>query len=132
LDAEFLISNLQKPRCKYFNHPIQRHTNMIAKTPPPPYFAVIFTSIKTTNLDGYSEMATLMEQLAMEQPGYLGMETASGETGITISYWKDETSILKWKQHTEHLVAQSLGKEKWYQAYTTRVCKVEREYSFAL
>jgi heme-degrading monooxygenase HmoA len=103
---------------------------MIAKTPPPPYYAVIFTSIKTCRLEGYDEMAQKMEALATQQPGYLGMETASGPIGITISYWKDEASILQWKSHAEHLVAQSTGREKWYDSYTTRVCKVERAYDF--
>jgi heme-degrading monooxygenase HmoA len=110
----------------------QRNTTMIATTPAPPYFAVIFTSIKNSDLDGYNEMATLMEKLAKQQPGYLGMETATGEANITISYWKDESSILQWKENADHVVAQTLGKQRWYKAYTTRVCKVEREYSFTL
>lgn len=103
---------------------------MIAKTPAPPYYAVIFTSILKKSHDGYTEMADKMEELAKLQPGYLGFESARSEIGISISYWKDLESIRKWKQNAEHLLAQELGKSKWYQTYHIRICKVERDYDF--
>ena len=94
------------------------------------YYAVIFTS-KRTNIDeGYSEMADKMETLAKEQDGFLGVESARNDIGITVSYWKDLESIKKWKQNMEHLVAQEKGRSDWYKSYTTRICLVEREYSF--
>lgn len=100
----------------------------IAKTPKPPYYAVIFTSIKNKDADGYDEMSDRMVELARQQPGFLGVEAARNEIGITISYWESEAAILNWKKNTEHLLAQQLGKEKWYAQYQVRVCKVEREY----
>lgn len=103
---------------------------MIAKTPAPPYYAVIFTSILKKSHAGYTEMADKMEELAKLQPGYLGFESARSEIGISISYWKDLESIRKWKQNAEHLLAQELGKSKWYQSYHIRICKVERDYDF--
>ncbi|GAB2491112.1 antibiotic biosynthesis monooxygenase family protein [Algoriphagus taiwanensis] len=103
---------------------------MIAKTPPPPYFAVIFTSLRTEIDENYSEMATWMVQLAQEQEGYLGHESAREGVGITVSYWKDLESIRKWKAHTDHLLAQKLGREKWYRGYKTRIAVVERDYEF--
>lgn len=80
--------------------------------------------------EGYAEMAETMEALARQQDGFLGMETATAAIGITISYWRDEQSILSWKQNAEHLLAQKAGRERWYNNYITRVCKVERDYSF--
>lgn len=103
---------------------------MIAKTPPPPYYAVIFTSIRTVVDEGYAQMAQRMVELATSQPGFLGMESARQEVGITISYWENLEAIRNWKQHAEHLIAQQLGRERWYAAYKTRICKVEREYGF--
>lgn len=100
----------------------------IADTPQPPYYAVIFTSIQTGDLEGYADMADRMLELASEQPGFLGFETARSGLGISVSYWKDEAAILNWKKNAEHLVAQRLGKEQWYAYYRLRVCKVEREY----
>jgi heme-degrading monooxygenase HmoA len=93
------------------------------------YYAVIFTSTLSEQTDGYDEMAIRMEQLAKEQEGFLGLETARSEIGITISYWKDLNAIKKWKANLDHLQAQRLGKEKWYRSYRVRICKVEKEYT---
>ena len=101
---------------------------MIARTPQPPYYAVIFTSIRTGVENGYEAMAQRMVELADEQPGFLGVESAREEVGITVSYWRDPDSIAAWKRHAEHQIAQERGKQDWYSAYKTRICKVEREY----
>ncbi|MAZ26907.1 MAG: antibiotic biosynthesis monooxygenase [Cytophagaceae bacterium] len=95
-----------------------------------PYYAVIFTSLQTDNVTGYGDMAARMEKLAQQQPGYMGMEHARSGMGITISYWRDLQGIKAWKQHTEHAMAQQLGKEQWYRYYKVRICLVEREYEF--
>ena len=95
-----------------------------------PYYAVIFTSTKTKNDNGYNQMAELMEKLAKEQRGFLGVESARNEIGITVSYWKDLESIKNWKVNTDHLLAQQKGIESWYENYTVRIALVEREYSF--
>jgi heme-degrading monooxygenase HmoA len=100
---------------------------MIAKTPPPPYYAVIFTNLRTEVDDGYDAMADLMEKLAMQQPGYLGHESARSELGITVSYWESPEAIKAWRENVQHAVAQRRGREDWYSAFCTRVCKVERD-----
>ena len=102
----------------------------IANTPKPPYFAVIFTNKTTGNMEGYEAMADRMVELAQQQPGYLGIESARNDIGITVSYWQDLESIKNWKQNTEHLRAQQSGRKQWYAAYTTRIALVERDYSF--
>ncbi|MGD9792229.1 MAG: antibiotic biosynthesis monooxygenase [Acidimicrobiia bacterium] len=103
---------------------------MFAATIEPPYTAVIFTSIRTDVDEGYAEMATAMEDLAARQMGYLGIESARGSDGlgITVSYWVDAESARAWKQIADHLVAQRLGRERWYQSYRVRVATVERAY----
>jgi heme-degrading monooxygenase HmoA len=103
--------------------------NPIAKTPAPPYYAVIFTSLRTPGDAGYVAMSERMAELAAQQPGYLGVESAREDVGITVSYWADLDSIRAWKAHAEHLHAQALGHQQWYSAFTTRIAKVEREYS---
>lgn len=95
-----------------------------------PYYAVIFTSILSELTDGYDNMAEHMEQLAKQQSGFLGLESARNEFGITISYWEDLESIRRWKSNVEHRAAQKLGKEQWYKWYRLRICKVERDYTF--
>lgn len=105
----------------------------IAKTPQPPYYAVIFTSVKTAQGAGedYAITADRMVELAQGQPGFLGIESARNEIGITVSYWSDLESIRNWKMNSEHVIAQQEGRKKWYQEYKTRVCKVERDYGFS-
>ena len=103
---------------------------MIAQTPKPPYYAVIFTSIKTDNDNDYKEMAKKMLELAKQQDGFLGVESARETLGITVSYWTDLNAIKKWKHHTEHIIAREKGKNKWYKQFKTRIAKVERDYEF--
>jgi heme-degrading monooxygenase HmoA len=95
-----------------------------------PYFAVIFTSKQTKNTYGYSEMAKKMETLAKQQVGYLGIDSARNDVGITVSYWESLEAIKNWKANSEHLFAQQKGREHWYNWYNVRICKVEREYEF--
>ncbi len=102
-----------------------------AKTPEPPYYAVIFTSQRTEGDNGYGEIAERMVKLASQQPGFLGVESTKKSVGITVSYWSDLESIKLWKQNTEHVMAQKQGREIWYREFKTRICKVESDYGFS-
>lgn len=102
--------------------------SLIANTPEPPYYAVIFTSHRTEGDNGYGDMAERMVALASEQPGFLGIEAAREEVGITVSYWSDLESIKHWKANLEHQEAQKLGHQKWYASFKTRIARVERDY----
>ena len=101
-----------------------------APLPEPPYYAVIFTAQRAEGDHGYGAMADQMVKLAAAQPGYLGVESTRDEAGlgITVSYWQDEASLVAWKDQAQHLLAQKLGKTRWYSYYTLRVAKVERAY----
>ena len=103
---------------------------MIAKTPKTPYYAVIFTSMLTNTNKGYDKTAIRMVELAKNQKGFLGVESARNDLGITVSYWESIESIKSWKNESEHKVAQQKGKDVWYTAFKVRICKVERDYEF--
>lgn len=103
---------------------------MIANTPKPPYYAVIFTSKMTNTTEGYGNMADKMVELASKQPGFLGIESAREEVGITVSYWKDLSSIKAWKENTSHAEARKKGKSDWYATFKVRIAKVEHDYDF--
>ena len=107
---------------------------MIARTPEPPYWAVIFTSLRTPGDQGYAAMAEAMERLGAQQPGYLGFESARGEAegsvGIAVAYWTDLDSIAAWRAELRHAAAQARGRELWYAAYTVRIARVERAYDW--
>ena len=102
----------------------------ITKTPEPAYYAVIFTSYRTEIDNGYTEMSDKMVELAEQQDGFLGIESARDGLGITVSYWRDLESIRKWHENAEHKIAQAEGYKTWYQSFATRICKVERDYFF--
>ncbi len=103
---------------------------MFAKTPEPPYYAVIFTNQRRAGDDGYAETADRMVELASQQPGFLGAESVRGTDGlgITVSYWASEETIAAWKANAEHSLARQKGREHWYAGFELRVAKVERAY----
>ncbi|WP_454848983.1 antibiotic biosynthesis monooxygenase family protein [Rhizobium binxianense] len=103
-----------------------------AATPEPPYYVVAFSSTRTQGDNGYGAMAKKMEELALAQPGCLGVESARDAEGfgITNSFWADEESLRAWKQVVAHLAAQRLGRERWYRHYKVRIARVERDYAF--
>lgn len=103
---------------------------MIAVTPQPPYYAVIFTNELTVHTEGYEEMAEKMCQMALKEPGCLGFESVRNGLGITISYWDSLEAIKNWKANAEHQVAQQQGRNIWYKYYKTRICRVECDYGF--
>ena len=101
---------------------------MISSTPKPPYYAVIFTSLRTDGDNGYGEAAERMVELAKQQKGFLGIESAREELGITVSYWIDLESIKLWKRNAEHINAQKKGHSIWYSNFQVRISKVEHDY----
>jgi len=116
----------------FFGRPCYPYTvrMAIAATPAPPYYAVIFTSLRTDGDNGYGKMAEAMEKLAATQPGFLGIESARDGLGITVSYWESLDAIAAWKANARHLVAQLRGRDTWYEEFKVRICRVERDYAF--
>ncbi|MBK5284689.1 MAG: antibiotic biosynthesis monooxygenase [Bacteroidia bacterium] len=103
---------------------------LIAATPAAPYYAVIFTSLRTEGENGYKEMSDRMNELAARQPGFLGQETVREVLGVSVSYWRTLEDVRNWKRVAEHVEAQQKGKDVWYTAYRVRVCLVERDYGW--
>lgn len=103
-----------------------------ADTPAPPYWAVIFSSTLSADTDGYDATAARMVELAAEQPGYLGFETArdADGLGVTVSYWREREHIAAWRAHAEHTIARELGVERWYASYRLRIARVEAAVPF--
>lgn len=107
--------------------------NRFAHLPKPPYYAVIFSSQRTSGDQGYEAMAERMATLASQQPGYLGAESVRDADGfgITVSYWQSEEAIRHWKQNAEHQIARDKGRSDWYAHFELRIAKVERAYGTA-
>lgn len=103
-----------------------------ASLPAPPYYAVVFTAVRTDGDNGYAERNERMTELAAGQPGFLGVDSARGADGlgVTVSYWRDEDSIAAWRENAEHVLARAHGREHWYASFSLHVAKVERAYGF--
>jgi heme-degrading monooxygenase HmoA len=112
------------------NHTMSPISQALARTPEPPYYAAIFSSVRTDGDRGYAQMAERLMGIAAEQPGFLGADSARGAdgVGITVSYWSSEEAIAAWRAHADHRPAQDTGKRLWYGDYQVRVAKVERAY----
>lgn len=95
----------------------------------PPYYAVIFTSIRTDTDDGYGEIAHKVLEEATKQAGFLGFESARNEIGISVSYWENLEAIEAWKVNAIHKSAMGKARD-FYKFFRVRVCRVEREYGF--
>ena len=108
---------------------MEKKMSLFAETPDSPYYAVIFTSTRTEGDKGYSDMANKMVELAENQPGFLGVESAREAVGITVSYWTDLDSIKNWRNNIEHQEARQLGHTQWYSSFKLRIAKIERDYS---
>ena len=114
----------------FHHYPLLPHNVPVSieSTPDPPYTAVIFTSIRTDVDNGYAAIAEAMDELAAEQPGYLGVESARENIGITVSYWESPEAARAWKRVSEHSLAQKRGRDEWYREYRVRIATVERDY----
>ncbi|MGW6444534.1 antibiotic biosynthesis monooxygenase family protein [Lentzea sp. NPDC055074] len=98
----------------------------------PPYYAAIFTTVRTQDQAGYAETNARMEELVRDIPGYLGMDHAQnpGGLGITVGYFRDAEALTRWRTNAEHQVAQKRGRDSWYESYTLHIAKVERSHGF--
>lgn len=106
--------------------------SQIAKTPEPPYYAVVFTSCRTAGDNGYAHMGDEVDRELAAQSGYLGMESVRNADGlgITVSYWDSPESIAAWKQNLTHAHAKGIGRKLWYECYALRICIVQRDSFF--
>ncbi len=102
----------------------------IKALPKDNFYAVIFSSTKSENLEGYREMDEMTMDLASKQEGYLGYESLSHENKtIFISYWENRKAIENWRQHAIHLMAKEKA-QQWYQRYLSQICLVESSHHF--
>src|SRR5262249_36648847 len=121
-------------RSRRYGSPMADLDEPLARTPEPPYYAVIFTSVRAADdPEAYAATAARMVELAHAQPGFLGIESVRDATGagITVSYWESGEPIFAWRRVAAHRAAQRAGRERWYEDYILRVARVERAYTLA-
>ena len=94
-------------------------------------FVVIFRAKANQLDDEYAQVAQRMRRLALAEFGCVEFDAVTqGTNEIALSYWRDEESIRAWKRQAEHVIAQELGRERWYESYTVQICEIRRQYQF--
>lgn len=98
----------------------------------PPYYAVVFTSLRTEPDAGYGETAERLGELVKDVPGFLGEDSARtpGGLGITVAYFRDLAGIERWRAHEERRAAKEHGRAHWYERYSLHIAKVEHSHGF--
>ncbi|MEE8528909.1 MAG: antibiotic biosynthesis monooxygenase [Gammaproteobacteria bacterium] len=80
----------------------------------------------------FEQALSRMQERVKGFDGYLGEElcqsTAEDGKFVTIFYWRDRETMATWRQDSEHLKVQQLGREEIFAWYRIRVAEVEREY----
>lgn len=98
----------------------------------PPYYAVVFTSVRTETDTGYRAAAERMGELVKEIPGFLGEDSAHtpGGLSVTVAYFRDLAGIELWRADAEHRAAKAYGREHWYERYSVHIARVEHSNAF--
>ena len=47
---------------------------------------------------------------------------------LSLSFWRDETAVKRWREHMQHREAQRRGREEIFSDYRIRVAAVVRDY----
>lgn len=95
-------------------------------------YAVIFHAEVAQFDEEYFAMARRMRERALADYGCVDfIANTEGSREIAISYWPSLEHIRRWKQDTDHLHAQQLGKSRWYKSYKVDVVEILRSYATA-
>ncbi len=81
----------------------------------------------------YLEIASELRPLLERIDGFIAIERFQSllEPGkiLSLSWWRDEESVLAWKKNVFHQEAQAEGRESIFSYYRIRVAHVFRDYS---
>lgn len=92
------------------------------------YLVVFRAEVKHLDAD-YVAMAARLRDLALTEFGCLEFHALTeGDQEIALSYWPDLEAVARWRTHDEHLLAQQLGRERWYRSYRVEISRIERSY----
>jgi heme-degrading monooxygenase HmoA len=96
--------------------------------------AVLF-EVKPTpeGMQEYLNIATQLRQFLENRDGFISIErfqSLNDESKLlSLSFWRDEAAIEKWRTLLEHRMAQKKGKDVLFESYRIRVAHVVRDYS---
>ena len=96
-------------------------------------FAVIFeVQPKPGRVQDYLDVAARLRPELEKIDGFLSIErfqslTTEGKY-LSLSFWRDEAAVKRWRSHTQHHEAQAAGRNDIFADYRIRVAEVARDY----
>ncbi|AHD01822.1 antibiotic biosynthesis monooxygenase family protein [Leisingera methylohalidivorans] len=95
--------------------------------------AVIFeVQIAPGQKEAYLETAAALRDLLEQVDGFISVERfqslSAPEKLLSLSFWRDEAAVQRWREVTEHRSAQGRGRNGIFADYRLRVAGVVRDY----
>ena len=81
----------------------------------------------------YPAMLARMEEIVTAMPGYISSEDFISEDGtrdLSIVRFESLEALEAWRTNPEHLEAQRLARERYFESYHIQVLATVREYAF--
>jgi heme-degrading monooxygenase HmoA len=96
-------------------------------------FAVIFEiEPMPGRADEYLTMAEALRTELEAIDGFISVERFASVTSegryVSLSFWRTEEAVRRWRAHAGHQLAQAQGREAIFRDYRIRVARVERDY----
>ena len=73
-----------------------------------------------------------MVEVASLMPGFVSYKDFSAGDGasLTLVQFRDEPTLLAWRNHPEHLQVQEAARRTYFSQYHIQICRPTREYAF--
>jgi len=106
---------------------------MIAGLGSAAMFAVIFeVQPKPGRLQDYLDIAAALRPHLEAIDGFISVERFASLTSegkyVSLSFWRDEAAVVRWRQQAQHHLAQARGRDEIFANYRIRVAEVARDY----
>lgn len=97
-------------------------------------YAVIFeVEINDGKQERYLDIAAKLKEQLVKMPGFISIERFESLVNegklVSLSFWEDEESLIRWKKNIDHLAAQKDGRDSIFKDYRIRIAKVQRDYT---
>ncbi len=87
---------------------------------------------KSGRREDYLAIAAALRAELEQMEGFISVErfaSLSDEGKIlSLSFWRDEESLIRWRNHAEHQAAQGRGRNEIFEDYRLRIASVIRDY----
>ncbi len=99
------------------------------------HVVVFEISMKEGAQDQYFDLAASLRPEVEKIDGFISVErfesVATPGKFVSISFWRDEAAVQRWREHADHEVAQARGKADIFADFRISVAEIGRQYTMA-